>query len=91
MLERLLGVLAQGGAVSYGDLARTLGVDHALVQQMVEHPVTLEYLRPAAGPCREECKACSLEASCLTGGPEHTWTLTQKGLRAVHGIGHTAV
>jgi predicted ArsR family transcriptional regulator len=90
MLERLLGVLAEGGAVSYSDLARTLGVDQALVRQMVEHLVTLGYLRPAAGPCREECKACSLEASCLS-GPEHTWTLTEKGRRAVHVTGHTAV
>lgn len=91
MLERILGVLAEGGAVSYSDLARTLDVDQALVRQMVEHLVTLGYLRPAAGPCREECKACSLEASCLSGGPEHTWTLTEKGRRTVHVKGHTAV
>jgi len=76
--------------VSYGDLARTLGVDQALVRQMVEHLVTLGYLRPLAGPCREECKACSLEASCLS-GPERTWTLTEKGRRAVHVTGHTAL
>jgi DNA-binding IclR family transcriptional regulator len=90
MLERLLGVLAEGGAVSYSDLARTLGVDQALVRQMVEHLVTLGYLRPAAGPCREECKAWSLEASCLS-GPEHTWTLTEKGRRAVHVTVNTAI
>ena len=90
MLERILGVLAEGGVVSYSDLAHTLGVDQALVRQMVEHLVTLGYLRPAAGPCREECKACSLEASCLS-GPEHAWTLTEKGRRAVHMTGHTAV
>jgi predicted ArsR family transcriptional regulator len=90
MLERILGVLAEGGVVSYSDVARTLGVDQALVRQMVEHLVTLGYLRPAAGPCREECKACSLEASCLS-GPEHTWTLPEKGRRAVHVTGHTAV
>ena len=90
MLERILGVLAEGGAVSYSDLARKLGVDQALVRQMVEHLVTLGYLRPAAGPCREECQACSLEASCLS-GPEHTWTLTEKGRRAVHVTGRTAV
>jgi len=82
MLERILAVLAEGGAISYSDLARTLGVDQALVTQMLEHLVTLGYLRPAAGPCREECKACSLEASCLS-GPEHTLTLTEKGRRAV--------
>ena len=90
MLERILGVLAEGGAVSYSDLARKLGVDQALVRQMVEHLVTLGCLRPAAGSCREECRACSLEASCLS-GPEHTWTLTEKGRRAVHVTGHTAV
>lgn len=90
MLERMLGVLAAGGAISYRDLARTLDVDEALVTQMLEHLVTLGYLRPAAGPCREECKACSLEAWCLS-GPENMWTLTDKGRRAVHVTANTAL
>jgi len=82
MLERLLGVLAQGGAVSCGDLARTLGVDQRLVQQMVEHLAKLGYLRPAAGSCGDECGACALEGPCSSGGPGRTWTLTEKGSRA---------
>ena len=82
MLEKLLGVLALGGAVSYGDLARTLGVDQALVQQMVEHLARLGYLRPAAGSCGEECGACALEDACSSNGSDHTWTLTEKGSRA---------
>ena len=82
MLERLLGVLAQGGAVSYGDLARTLGADRMLVQQMVEHLARLGYLKPAAGSRGEECGACALEGPCSSGGPDHTWTLTEKGSRA---------
>ena len=86
----MLEALAEGGAVSYGDLARTLGVDHALVRQMVEHLVTLGYLKPAVGDCPGVCKTCSLEASCLS-GPEHTWTLTEKGRRAVHLTGHATV
>jgi predicted ArsR family transcriptional regulator len=90
MLERILGVLAEGGAISYSDLACTLDVDQGLVRQMVEHLVTLGYLGPAAGPCREECSACSLEASCLS-GPDHTWTLTEKGRRAVRTIGLSAL
>jgi predicted ArsR family transcriptional regulator len=90
MLEGILGVLAEGGTVSYSDLARALDVDHALVRQMVEHLATLGYLRPVAGPCREECRTCSLEASCLS-GPENTWTLTEKGRRAVRVTGRTAV
>jgi predicted ArsR family transcriptional regulator len=88
MLEGLLEVLAEGGAVSYADLARTLEVDQRLVLQMVEHLVTLGYLRPAAGDCCEECKACSLEGSCFS-GPEHVWTLTEKGRRAVQVTGRT--
>ena len=87
MLERLLGILVQGGAVSYGDLGRTLGVDQELVQQMVEHLVTLGYLRPAAESCGEKCGACSLEKSCLSDGPDHTWTLTEKGRRAAREAG----
>jgi Mn-dependent DtxR family transcriptional regulator len=86
MLERLLGVLVEGGAVSYADLAHTLGVDQALVQQMVEHLAKLGYLRPAAGSCREECGACALEGPCSSGGPDHTWTLTEKGSRAAREV-----
>ena len=86
MLERLLEVLAQGGAVSYGDLARTLGVDQVLVQQMVEHLARLGYLRPAAGSCGEECGACALGDQCTSGGPDHTWTLTEKGSRAAREV-----
>ena len=82
MLERLLGILVQGGAVSYGDLARRVGVEQELVVQMVEHLVTLGYLRPAVESCGEKCRACSLEQSCSSGVPDHTWTLTDKGRRA---------
>ena len=82
MLERLLGTLVQGGTVSYDDLARTLGVDQELVEQMVEHLATLGYLMPAVESCGEKCGACSLEQSCLKGGVDHTWTLTEKGRRA---------
>lgn len=87
MLERLLGILVQGGAVSYSDLARTLGVDEQLVQQMVEHLVALGYLMPAAEPCGEKCGVCSLEKLCSGGGPDHTWTLTEKGRRAARQVG----
>ncbi len=86
MLEKLLGVLALGGAVSYGDLAHTLGVDQALVQQMVEHLARLGYLRPAAGSCGEACGACALEDPCASGGPDRTWTLTEKGSRAAREV-----
>ncbi len=87
MLERLLGILAQGGAVSYSELSRTLGVDHEMVQQMVEHLVKLGYLRPAAEFCGEDCGACPLEKSCSSSGPDHTWTLTEKGRRAAREAG----
>ena len=89
MLERILEALAEGGVVSYGELARSLGVDATLMGQMVEHLVTLGYLKPAADPCPGECKACSLEGSCLS-GPQHAWTLTEKGRRALRLAGRTA-
>ena len=82
MLEKLLRVLALGGAVSYGDLACTLDIDRMLVQQMVEHLARLGYLSSAAGSCGEECGACVLGDQCSSGGPDHTWTLTEKGSRA---------
>lgn len=90
MLITLLKTLSAGGTYSLSDLAQRLEVGEELVRQMVEHLVTLGCLGPAAGPCRQECKACSLEASCLS-RPEHSWTLTEKGRRAVHVPGHAAV
>jgi predicted ArsR family transcriptional regulator len=82
MLERLLVILGQSGAVSYGDLARGLGIDQQLVQQMVEHLARLGYLRPVAGSCGEGCKACPVDDQCLSGGSDQIWTLTEQGRRA---------
>jgi predicted ArsR family transcriptional regulator len=89
MLEKILEALADGGAVSHGDLARSLGVDQALLRQMIEHLVTLGYLRPAVGACGGKCETCPLEGSCLGGGAEHTWALTEKGRRAAHVTGYS--
>ncbi|HUV74265.1 MAG TPA: FeoC-like transcriptional regulator [Anaerolineae bacterium] len=90
MLERLLVILGQSGAVSYGDLARGLGVDQELVQQMVEHLARLGYLRPVAGSCGEGCKACPVEDHCLSGGSDQIWTLTEQGRRAAREAGQLA-
>lgn len=87
MLERLLGVLVKGGAVSYGDLARILGVDQALVRRMVEHLASLGYLRPAVESCGEGCGACASESQCSSAGANCVLTLTAEGVRAARGTG----
>ena len=87
LLDRLLKVLSEGGAVSYGDLAHGLGVDQGLVRQMVEHLASMGYLRPAGEPCGEECGACAVEDQCTNGGGGSVWTLTEKGVRAARGAG----
>ena len=83
MLERLLGALAEGGAYSYGDLAKTLGVGEGLVHQMVEDLVRMGYLRPLRQSCEEECGGCSRAAACTVGGQGHAWALTEKGSKVV--------
>ena len=87
LLDRLLKVLSEGGAVSYGDLAHCLGVDQGLVRPMVEHLASIGYLRPAVESCGEGCGACALEGQCSNGGPDSVWTLTEKGVRATRGTG----
>jgi hypothetical protein len=87
MLDQLLKVLSQGGAVSYGDLARILGVDQALVRRMVEDLASLGYLRPAVESCGEECGGCASVSRCSTAGADCVLTLTEKGVRVARQTG----
>jgi hypothetical protein len=87
MLDRLLRVLSEGGAISHADLARRLEVDQGLVRSMLAHLASLGYLRPAVESCGEGCGACALEDQCSNGGANCIWTLTEKGVLATRGTG----
>lgn len=82
MLERLLKMVGEGGAHSYSELARSLGVRDELLEQMVEDLARLGYLEPVGGACSSACSECSMGDLCAIGGQRQAWTLTAKGSRA---------
>ena len=81
MLDQLLQNLAQGGAHSYADLTRALGVSEELLQQMIEDLVRMGYLKAVDGNCQENCQDCSVAGVCAVGGRGQLWSLTEKGGR----------
>jgi len=81
MLVELLCRVAQGGAHSTAVLARELGVDEALLAQMLADLMRLGYLALLGGGCEGGCNACSSAGGCSMGEPGSVWLLTEKGLR----------
>jgi hypothetical protein len=79
MLDRLLQTVAQGGAHSYADLTRILGVSEEFLQQMIEDLVRMGYLRAIGEGCRAKCEDCPLAGVCAVGGWGQIWSLTEKG------------
>lgn len=82
MLERLLGVLAKGGAHSPAELGRELGVARGLVEQMIEDLAQRGYLRLALDDCGDRCTGCPLTGRCFPKGQGRLWALTEKGRAA---------
>ena len=81
MLDQLLRNLAQGGAHSYADLTRALGVSEELLQQMIEDLVRMGLLRAVGDYCQAKCEGCAMAAVCAVGGRGQVWSLTEKGSR----------
>ena len=81
MLDQLLQNLAQGGAHSYADLTRALGVSEGLLQQMIEDLVRMGYLRAVGDDCQAKCDDCPMAGVCAVGGRGQVWSLTEKGSR----------
>jgi Mn-dependent DtxR family transcriptional regulator len=79
VLQRLLELVAEGGAHSYADLAQRLGVSEGLLGQMIEDLARMGYLRLVVGGCEARCAGCPLAATCAIGGPTRVWALTEKG------------
>jgi len=79
VLQRLLELVAEGGAHSHTDLARQLDVSEELLEQMVQHLARVGYLRTVADGCDAQCAGCPLAKTCDIGGPAKVWALTEKG------------
>jgi hypothetical protein len=90
VLERLLSLLAAGGAHSLTELASELGVSQSLLEQMLADLSRMGYLRPVLNPTcppspnghSAPCAECPLVSTCAVAGPgARVWTLTDKALR----------
>jgi hypothetical protein len=84
MLVQVLETIAQGGTWSFAHLARTVGVEKELLQQMVEHLTRMEYLKPIGEVCQSGCDDCSVAGVCGIGGEGQAWGLTGKGSQLLH-------
>jgi hypothetical protein len=83
MLEKLLGLVAEGGIHSLDELAGRLSVTPPLLEAMLEDLVRLGYLREAGEGCGAQCSGCSM-GGCSGAGAEggRLWAITGKGMRA---------
>jgi hypothetical protein len=79
VLVRVLETIAQGGTYSFADLARTVGVERELLDQMIEHLTRMGYLKPVGGVCHSGCDDCLVAGVCGIGGECKAWSLTGKG------------
>lgn len=81
MLEKLLKLLARGGASTPDTLARELGVSRDTLDRMIADLVRLGYLEPAGGACEAKCAGCPSASVCAVGTPQRVWALTEKARR----------
>jgi hypothetical protein len=79
MLVQVLDTIAQGGTWSFADLARTVGVEKELLQQMIEHLTRMGYLNLIGEVCQSGCDDCPVAGVCGIGGEGQAWGLTGKG------------
>jgi hypothetical protein len=85
VLDQVLGIVAQGGIHTRGELAHHLGVSEELLQQMIDDLVRLGYLQPVVGDCSDRCAGCPFAAKSAIGGPGRIWAVAEKELRASDG------
>lgn len=81
MLEKLLKLLARGGASTPDTLARELGVGRDTLDRMIADLVRLGYLEPVGGACEAKCAGCPSASVCAVGTPQRVWALTEKARR----------
>ena len=79
MLETLLRIIAAQGTERSAELARRLGVSHALMENMLEELARQGYLKAVVGECSVPCERCPLHAACLFRRQARIWALSPKG------------
>ncbi|MBN1953941.1 MAG: Lrp/AsnC family transcriptional regulator [Anaerolineae bacterium] len=78
MLERLLGLLRDGGSYHIAGLAQALDTTPALVRMMLEDLARRGYLRSVGAKCNGQCNGCALAGLCAVGTDGQVWALTEQ-------------
>jgi hypothetical protein len=90
VLDRLLGMLAEGGVHTPAQLAVQLGVSERLAELMLADLSKMGYLRPISSvTCQElptggagPCTGCPVAGTCAVSGTSgQVWALTNKATR----------
>lgn len=90
MLRELLKLIIEGEINSHSEVARALGVDETVLDDMIAQLVSLGYLEdPAAKSgcgAGNACAGCSMAAGChggcFRGSKGKIWSVTDKGRKA---------
>lgn len=87
MLMKILKRLAQGGMYSNKLIAKELGVDESLVEQMITQLQQLGYIeKDNMGGCSSGCGCCSSKSSCCSDKHNidiNIWKISEKGKKAL--------
>jgi predicted ArsR family transcriptional regulator len=87
MIDQLLQLVAEGGVLSYDELAKRLSISRPLLEMMLEDLARRGYLRAVDAGCGGHCAGCApARSGCCGGsiaGPARLWTLTDKGANRV--------
>jgi hypothetical protein len=89
MLEELLGLVAQGGVRSYGDLTGALSISEPMLETLLDDLCVRGYVSSVDAGCADSCKSCGV-SGCSVAGPGRIWTLTAKGEQAAARLGAAA-
>lgn len=87
MLMKILKRLSQGGMYSNKSVARELGIDESLVEQMISQLQNMGYIeKESMSSCNSDCGgSCSKKSSCCgTNNIDiNMWRVTDKGKNVV--------
>jgi len=81
VLETILRIVASKGTECSSELARRLGVSHALTEDMLDELTQQGYLKAVVVECSVACERCPMHAACRFSRQARIWALSPKGER----------
>lgn len=82
MLDNVLRLAADKGALTIDALAREMAVSPAVAEQLFAELVRLGYLAAVASQCAAPCGHCPVKEGCRFIRQPRLWVITEKGDRA---------